>query len=321
MGGMSATKETAKALAIPGKVTRTGLQLPKRLCEQRWREVGLAVAEIGGSIQWWIGDWWRAAKPEWGAGKELCDELELDYQTVHNAASVAKSIDFSRRREKVPWTAHEAVAALPAEQQDDLLAKAEDEGWTRADMRAAVKELRRAEFRETNAAQELEGRFSLIYADPPWQYGNTGLAGSAEGQYPTMPTDAICAMPVAEHATDNAVLLLWVTNPLVPDALRVCEAWGFEYKTQYVWVKNRGTPAGFHVRARHEQLWVCTRGKGMTIDPSDLPDSVIEAPVGRHSEKPEQVYELIDRLYDGSAKLEMFARARREGWSVFGNEV
>jgi N6-adenosine-specific RNA methylase IME4 len=211
----------------------------------------------------------------------------------------------------------ESIAKLEPEKQAQVLAA------IRAGTKPAkaLRQASKAVVRETNAKQELTGRYSLIYADPPWQYGNTGLAGAAEDHYPTMSTPEICALPIADHATDNAVLLLWVTNPLLPDALEVVKAWGFEYRTMYVWVKNRGTPAGFHVRSRTEMLWVCTRGKGMTIEPENLPDNVIDAPVTRHSAKPTEVYKLIEGLYPECKKLELFCRSPRDGWEVWGNEV
>lgn len=291
----------------------------------RWIEQGRALAEIDQRYQteymWRLGEWWLGCRPEWGGREEACSEAGLSYETVRKAARLCEAFDSGRRRPELPWGLHADVAALPPKVQDKLLAKAVREQWSTKDMRAAVKAQRRGEMRETNAAQELTGRWSLVYADPPWQYANTGLTGAAEDHYPTMSTDAICAMPIAEHVTDNAVLLLWVTNPLLPDGLRVCEAWGFTYKTMYVWVKNRGTPAGFHVRSRTEMLWVCTRGQGMTISPENLPDNVIEAPVGKHSAKPPGVYDLIERVYPECRKLELFCRSPRAGWDVWGNQV
>lgn len=186
---------------------------------------------------------------------------------------------------------------------------------------AVMSELKREQVRETNAKEELKGRYSVILADPPWQYSNTGLTGSAEEQYPTMPTPEICKLPIGEHATDNAVLFLWVTNPMQCDGVEVARAWGFEPKTKFVWVKNRAAPAGFYCRSRTEDLWVCTRGEGMTVAPENLPDNVIEAAVRKHSEKPERAYDLIEELYPKARKLELFVRKRRKGWNAFGNEV
>src|SRR5690606_35945451 len=104
------------------------------------------------------------------------------------------------------------------------------------------------EYRRRGADARLEAKFAqvralpqdtftVVYADPPWQYDNTGLYGAAERHYPTVSTDALCDMldAIDLHVADDAVLFMWATNPLLPDALRVMAAWGFEYKTNPVW--------------------------------------------------------------------------------------
>ena len=177
---------------------------------------------------------------------------------------------------------------------------------------------RRAELRVVTLEEALTNRtFTVITADPPWQYSNSGFSTSAEAHYPTMPTDAIAAMPVADYAASNAVLFLWATNPLLPDALEVMRAWGFEYKTNMVWVKDRHV-AGFYCYGQHELLLIGVKGSAI---PEYVPSSLIQAPVSRHSAKPESVYELIERMYPHGPYLELFARAEREGWATFGNEV
>ena len=100
----------------------------------------------------------------------------------------------------------------------------------------------------------------------------------------------------------------------------VIEAWGFDYRTCAAWVKDKiGT--GIYVRQRHEYLLLGKRGKPITPLPGTQPDSVIEAPRGKHSEKPVQGYELIERMYPGLPKIELFSRSARDGWASHGNEV
>jgi N6-adenosine-specific RNA methylase IME4 len=168
--------------------------------------------------------------------------------------------------------------------------------------------------------------FNVIYADPAWEYSNTGVHGAAEHHYGTMATDDICAMLEQSNVeiADNAVLFMWVTNPLLEDALRVVQAWGFEYKTNIVWVKTDLVKpgSGFYVRGRHELLFICTRGSFTPlVDVSPPIGSVIAAPVQEHSRKPDEVYEIIERLYPGCNYLEMFARRERPGWVAWGDEV
>jgi N6-adenosine-specific RNA methylase IME4 len=190
---------------------------------------------------------------------------------------------------------------------------------------AAVKDIRRKQKRAgvtTKAAQVPSGKYRVIYADPPWEYGNAGLTeyGHAKSHYPTMPLDDLCAMPVQEWAEDDAVLFLWATSPMLENAFQVIRAWGFKYKTSFVWDKVKHN-FGHYNSVRHEFLLVCTRGS-CTPDAGKLFDSVqtIERS-DRHSEKPEEFRKIIETLYTRGARLELFARAKHPGWSSFGNQL
>jgi N6-adenosine-specific RNA methylase IME4 len=122
-------------------------------------------------------------------------------------------------------------------------------------------------------------------------------------------------------AVGDAVLFLWAVSSKLPEALQVMEAWGFEYRTSLAWVKD-WIGLGTWVRHRHELLLVGRKGNQPPPEPEDRPDSVFEAPRGRHSAKPACAYELIERAYPYASKLELFARGvPRAGWSAWGNEV
>ena len=83
------------------------------------------------------------------------------------------------------------------------------------------------------------GNYSIIYADPPWQYQRNKVQGAAENHYPTMGIDELCALPVADLAAPDSALFLWATFPQLPEALRLIEAWGFRYKSvAFVWLKK-----------------------------------------------------------------------------------
>jgi len=135
-----------------------------------------------------------------------------------------------------------------------------------------------------------------------------------------MPTDTICALPINELATDAAALFLWTTAPHLPEALHVITAWGFEYKTHAVWVKD-WIGLGYFVRNQHELLLVATRGDMPCPLPANRPPSVVTAPRREHSRKPDEAYELIERMYPELPKVELFARSRRLGWDAWGNEA
>ena len=162
--------------------------------------------------------------------------------------------------------------------------------------------------------------YNVILADPPWAYRNDGgLPGQAENHYSTMSADDIRALAIP--STENAVLFLWVTNPMLEEAFELVRAWGFTYKTNVVWVKRALTRpgVGFYVRGRHELLFICTRGSMVPESEGRAPvGSVIEADIGRHSSKPEEAYALIETLYPQGKYLELFARSSRPGWTTWG---
>jgi N6-adenosine-specific RNA methylase IME4 len=160
--------------------------------------------------------------------------------------------------------------------------------------------------------------FELVYADPPWQLGSPDSDYAPENHYPTMPLQAIkeLAIPAAE----DALLLLWAVNCLLPQALDVIAAWGFTYKTNLVWVKP-SIGIGNWARNQHELLLLATRGRFALAAPGDRPASVIEACRRAHSQKPEQVYELIEQAWPHASKLELFARTARPGWQSWGNQL
>jgi N6-adenosine-specific RNA methylase IME4 len=162
-------------------------------------------------------------------------------------------------------------------------------------------------------------RYAVIYADPPWRYEHAPTESRAvENQYPTMALDEIAALE--PPAAGDAILFMWATSPKLHEAFTVLDGWGFTYVTSMVWVKDR-IGMGYYARQRHEFLLIARRGNPPTPSPSDRPDSVIEAPRGAHSAKPEQVYETIERMYPGIPRVELFCRSPREGWDAWGNEV
>jgi len=165
--------------------------------------------------------------------------------------------------------------------------------------------------------------FQVIYADPPWRYGNNvGRGGTKwgtiEAQYPTMALPDICALDVP--AAPDSVLYLWATAPLLPEALAVMAAWGFKYKSCAVWDKGRAR-LGYWWRGQHELLLVGVRGKVSPPISSLRRSSVFSFPAGKHSAKPAQVRDYIASAFPEASRLEMFARTATPGWAVWGNEV
>ncbi|MFW9973015.1 MAG: MT-A70 family methyltransferase [Candidatus Odinarchaeota archaeon] len=165
-----------------------------------------------------------------------------------------------------------------------------------------------------------EGKFGLIYADPPWQYNFTSSpTRTIEKEYSTMTLKEICNLKIP--STKDCILFLWCPAPkLYPEGLTVIKEWGFTYKTCMVWIKDK-IGMGYYGRNRHELLLIATKGNPGIPIPKNRPDSVIEAPRTEHSKKPEIVYELIEKMYPNKEKIELFARNERKNWKSWGNEI
>lgn len=192
------------------------------------------------------------------------------------------------------------------------------------------------------------GGFDLIMADPPWSFQNFSAKGEGKNpkaHYACMPLDEIVAMPVSALAAQDCLLWMWAVNPMVPQALRVIDAWGFEVKTFGAWVKRtaHGKDAfgtGYLFRSSSEPIILATRGAPKvtratrsTVASYDVsanaragdgwPASVItiEACVREHSRKPAEAFAAAEALMPDARRIELFSRQPRPGWAAWGNEV
>lgn len=168
-------------------------------------------------------------------------------------------------------------------------------------------------------------RYGVIVADPEWRFEpysrETGMDRAADNHYPTSVTDMIAERDVASIAADDCVLFLWATVPMLRDALRVMEAWGFEYKSHAIWDKVH-IGIGYWFRNRHELLLVGTKGDIPAPAMGDQFASVMTIVRKEHSAKPEQFLELIEQYFPNLPKVELNRRgAPRQGWDAWGNEV
>jgi len=164
-----------------------------------------------------------------------------------------------------------------------------------------------------------EGKFDVIYADPPWQYEFVPTQNRAiERHYPTMTLEEISSLNIP--SSEDAILLLWAPAPKLEEALMVMKSWGFTYRTGMVWVKDK-IGMGHWFRIQHEHLLLGRKGDFPTPDDSLLPSSVLYAERLSHSHKPELIYDLIEKLYPNHRYLELFATKNREGWASWGLEI
>jgi N6-adenosine-specific RNA methylase IME4 len=161
-------------------------------------------------------------------------------------------------------------------------------------------------------------KFGTIYADPPWRYNNQGTRAATDNHYDgDMSIDDICAMPIRELAADKCHLHLWTTNAFLFECSRIFDAWGFEFKSTFVWVKP-SFGIGNYWRNSHEIMLLAIKGGQTALSRSEK--SWTECKRGGHSAKPEIVRHSIERLSPGPF-LELFGRSPRTGWTVFGNQI
>lgn len=171
----------------------------------------------------------------------------------------------------------------------------------------------------------------VVVADPPWLFGDQ-LPGAGRGavkHYPCLPLRNLVSLSLPPIASD-AVLFLWRVSAMPSEALEVCKAWGFEPKSEIVWVKTKVNEPpdaiasrlafgmGRQVRMCHESCIIATRGRCPPKSRSTR--SVFFAPRARHSEKPEAFFDLVEGMHDGPY-LELFARRIRPGWTCVGHDV
>ncbi len=160
--------------------------------------------------------------------------------------------------------------------------------------------------------------FGAIYADPPWQYGNQATRASTDNHYVTMTVDSLAELPVGKLAAPQSHLWLWTTNGFLFECPRLFAAWGFEFKSSYVWVKPQ-FGIGNYLRNAHEFLLLAVRG-GLTADARDV-RSWGQFDRGEHSAKPEAIRSTVVERISPGPRLELFGRCAVEGWTVWGNEV
>lgn len=217
----------------------------------------------------------------------------------------------------------EQVAGIPEADFDEYLAK-KVKNRTPVKYTEIIQHLTREKKAENIRAiiSMPDAKYRVIYADPPWSYGNNQPDYQTEQRdhYPVLSLGDICELPIRDIAEDNSVLFLWVTSPMLEDSFQVIKAWGFKYKASFVWDKVKHN-MGHYNSVRHEFLLVCTRGACMPDVPK-LFDSVVAIERTQHSRKPDEFYNIIETIYPHGKKLEMFRRGEaRQGWDVYGYEA
>lgn|GEM_PF-1496017 len=167
-------------------------------------------------------------------------------------------------------------------------------------------------------------QMGLIYVDVPADYGELHSTARAAPQtkYPTMNVDALKALRVEKIAASDSMLWYWTPNSLLTEALEVIACWGFRYVTSVVWCKPTGVVSPCAVRPHHETLIVAKRGQGLVHIGEQIPSWYQSPAMARtHSSKPTWFADQLDRMFPEVAKVELFARNTRTGWTTLGNQV
>jgi N6-adenosine-specific RNA methylase IME4 len=172
--------------------------------------------------------------------------------------------------------------------------------------------------------------WKTVLADPPWRFTNrTGKVAPEHrrlDRYSTLEVDAICSIPVVDVVAPNSHLYLWVPNALLPEGLRVMQAWGYRYVSNVIWAKRRkdggpdGRGVGFYFRNVTEIILFGVRGSMRTLPHARSQVNIIETRKREHSRKPDEQYTFIESCSPGPY-LELFARHPQPGWTAWGDEA
>lgn len=333
----TADAETGELVEVPSVVERrpTSLIIDENATFEQWAELGQWLQSVERSVMWWIGDWWAFGEHKYGARKAIVESPDWNgpsFQTCADAATVSRRFETSERSEVLPWSHYRQAASLPKEKAREILAEAEREGWTVRETRAQANRIKNEIRLPAAASPRVEGRkvfdfdalvrngekFGCIYADPPWQYDNQGTRAATGNHYGGMTIEELCALPVRDIVADDAHLHLWTTNGFLFECPKIFEAWGFEFRSSFVWVKPQ-MGIGNYWRNSHEFLLTAIRGDAKRFNDKSL-KSWLECDRGVHSAKPEQVRHFIERASPGPY-LEMFARSGAPNWTVWGNQI
>lgn len=174
-----------------------------------------------------------------------------------------------------------------------------------------------------------EGKYDIIYADPPWDYDNRvqhggkgkGYTSGAGAFYNTLTLEQLRSFPMSTLCTNRSALFLWTTGPQLKRSIDLIHSWGFKYKTvAFVWEKLRVNP-GAYTMSSSEYCLVATRGSIPKPRGARNVRQFLQIARTAHSSKPEEVRKRIEEMFPTQKKLELFARKEMEGWTCWGDQV
>jgi len=302
-----------------------------RICAT-WRESVHAILQVGKLL----GEGKEALGIK--AWEKMCeDDLPFSTNTAYRLIGISADPKLFAHVQILPphWGTLHELTKLTQEQFDDMAADGTiNPEMERRDVSGRIKAARReTRERELGAQQQSlpDGKFGVIVADPEWRFEpwsrSSGMDRAADNHYPTSCIEVIAARDVPSIAADDCVLFLWATAPMLPHALMVMAAWGFNYRSHVIWEKIRPSGesflgTGYWFRNAHELLLVGVKGDIPAPAMGTQEPSIIEAPTGAHSSKPEVFAQMIEEYFPTLPKIELNRRGpARPGWAAWGNEA
>lgn len=262
---------------------------------------------------------WALVEGYWNLGKRIREEAHIDW---HAKGSMTYLQDLANNLNIADRTIYYALQAYDKYPELDKVPEGKNITWNKL----ITKYL--PEPKKEPTPELPDGKYQVIYADPPWAYDvdlSSGATRSPENNYPVMGLDELIKFgeEVRKIADTNCILFMWTTAPKFDWLQPVLDAWGFEYKTNLIWDKVKPV-MGHYSSVRHEILIIAGKGTcaptcdGKTIQSVDSVQ-VIEK-TQRHSEKPQEFREIIKKLYPDKKRIELFARQKADGFDVWGND-
>jgi len=296
-------------------LTSSSLAVQGNPSYQEWVAFGKAIQKVEGAVHWWVGDWQNYGEAAYGdKNEEAIEATGFSYSTIEHDKWIAKEFEFCRRRQNLSWSHHAEVAGLEPQQQDRLLDKAEAEGLSKRQLREEKKKL------ELLPTPDLPSdKYGVIVVDPPWpmeKIRRECRPNQVEFDYPTMPEPELEALKLP--AADDCHLFLWTTQKFLPMSLRLLLCWEFRYVCLFVWHKNGGYQVVGLPQYNCELIVYARKGTPTFVSTKAF-NTCFSAKRGKHSEKPEEFYEMI-RNVTKPGRIDMYSRRKIKGFDSWGNE-
>jgi N6-adenosine-specific RNA methylase IME4 len=177
-------------------------------------------------------------------------------------------------------------------------------------------------------------KYNIIYADPAWHFSSKQLQKVAGKRFNSLDNEYINSNSKEFEKWDieyfldkDAACFMWTTDAHIPNAISLLNSWGFKYTTvAFIWSKKTNTgkqvaTLGAWTMKNCELCFLGTRGKMLKYKKANNVYQLIDAERTTHSKKPDIFAEKIVEIFGNLPRIELFARDKKLGWDVYGNEI